>query len=159
MTMDVRRAAASPVPWPDTVVRTRPADSTPAMQAAAADKAGATSSGDLERSLRMAAVRRDAAPAPAATVAPVQTTAEQLAARRAAATTPTSLTVTTALAAYAAAVATAPPRSRATTSAGAAAASGRAPSSRDAETPDGADPAPYGGLLSALFGGGYSSRA
>jgi hypothetical protein len=147
MTMDVRRAAASAVPWPDTVSRTRPLDRAPA---ASADKAGATASGDVESSLRTAAQRRDAAPAGSAAAPAVPTTAEQLAFQRTAAITPTSLTVTTALAAYAAATATAPPR--AATSAGAAAPHGRPAPPRDGEAGDAAEP--YGGLLSALFGAG-----
>jgi hypothetical protein len=150
MRIDVGRAAAGAAPWPDAVARPRPVDP---VAPAGADKAAATPYGDLESALRTAALRRDAAPAPAAGAPAVPTTAEQLALQRAATTAPTALTVTTALAAYAAAVATAPPRPAHTT--------GPAPASHpeEEEAPDSPEsseePAPRDGPLP----GGYSSRA
>ena len=155
MRIDVGRAAAGAVPWPDAAARTRPVDP---VAPAVADKAAATPYGDLESALRTAALRRDAAPAPSAGAPAVPTTTEQLAAQRAATTTPTALTVTTALAAYAAAVATAPAPSRATTSSG----TGSASSAEREEAPDGPEsaeePRPRDGLSGARSGG-YSSRA
>jgi hypothetical protein len=152
MTMNVTGVGATGALWPD-VARRVPAVA-PSAQATVADKAGANPSGDLDGSLRLATVRRDAAPAAAANALAVQTTAEQLAIQRSAFTTPTSLAVTTAIAAYTAAAATAPPRS---TSSGAAAPAARATWSRGEEAESTDEPPPYGGLLNALFGG-YSSR-
>jgi hypothetical protein len=137
MTMNVTGVGGTP--WPD-VTRRVPA----AAPSGLADKAGANPSGDLQSSLRLAALRRDAAPAAAANAPAVQTTAEQFAALRSAFTTPTSLAVTTAMAAYAAATATAPPRS-------APPPDDAAPAAPRGEEPESADEPPHPG--------GYSSRA
>jgi hypothetical protein len=144
MTMNVAGVGASGAAWPD-VTRRVPAVGSPDL----ADKAGANPSGDLESSLRVAALRRDAAPAAAANAPALQTTAEQLALQRSVFTTPTSLAVTTAIAAYAAAAATAPPR--ATPSPGAS-----APAARREEEPD--RPPPHSAPRGA-HRGGYNSRA
>jgi hypothetical protein len=139
MTMNVTGVSASGAPWPDVTRRVSavgPSD--------LADRAGANPSGDFEGSLRMAAVRRDAAPAGSANAPPLQTTAEQLALQRSVFTTPTSLAVTTAIAAYSAAAATAPPRPTPTP-----------PAARRGDEDDAPPPPPRGSPRS----GGYNARA
>ena len=99
---------------------------------------GANPSGDLESSLRVAALRARAAPAAAANAPALQTTAEQLALQRSVFTTPTSLAVTTAIAAYAAAAATAPPRSTPSPGVGTGRPPRREPTGRRHSAPRGA---------------------
>ena len=148
MTTNVTGAGAGRAAWPDSARRVPGVDAP--YRAAVSDKAGANPAGDLESSLRLAALRRDAAPAGAASALAVPTTAEQLAAQRSAFTTPTSLAVTTAIAAYTAAAATAPPRAT------------PPPAPAERETPshgEEADEPPRHSGPSGARPGGYSSRA